>query len=399
MKNRGLYFLSFGIVSFAFPASAETVEVTSAGVGIGTSTPTRPLHVARNASDGVAGSTANSYEIAQFKVSGTGGIERGLEIGAPTGSVTSPVYLKVHGTSNRFALLNDTSTEQFTVLNSGNVGIGASSPSAKLEVIGGANAFGLIVEGDGSSANARIALRRGNSTSATGNIDWVGNNNSVGARIGVNDDVGGSMAFKLGGSAQSYTRLFISSGGNVGIGNTDPGNKLHVSGTGGYAGLWLTNADASGTTWGINQDSNYNYGLNFSEIGVADARLFIAKSSGNVGIGTASPSYKLHVSGSVRGTSFISDTTTYADFVFKPGYKLASLSEVEAAIQKNGHLPDIPSEAEAKAHGIDLAAMQVKLLQKVEELTLHLIAHEKELRRLSEENAALHRKLSERGHL
>lgn len=93
--------------------------------------------------------------------------------------------------------------------------------------------------------------------------------------------------------------------------------------------------------------------------------------------------------GSVRAASFISDTTTYADFVFKPGYKLTSLAEVEAAIQRDGHLPGIPSEAEAREHGIDLSAMQVRLLQKVEELTLHVIALEKRTRSLEEENARL----------
>ena len=58
-------------------------------------------------------------------------------------------------------------------------------------------------------------------------------------------------------------------------------------------------------------------------------------SSGNVGIGTTSPGYKLEVSGSVRATSFVANSYTYADFVFKPGYKLASLSEVDS--------PDAPS--------------------------------------------------------
>lgn len=108
-------------------------------------------------------------------------------------------------------------------------------------------------------------------------------------------------------------------------------------------------------------------------------------SDGKVGIGTNAPGYKLEVAGSVRALSFISNSTTYADFVFSPSYKLAELSEVEAQIRANGHLPDIPSAAEAKAQGIDLAAMQVKLLQKIEELTLHQIAQEKEIKTLRSE--------------
>jgi hypothetical protein len=117
--------------------------------------------------------------------------------------------------------------------------------------------------------------------------------------------------------------------------------------------------------------------------------------SGNVGVGVSNPSYKMEVDGSVRATSFISNSTTYADFVFKPDYKLRSLADVAAAIQRDGHLPDIPGEAEVKAHGVDLARQQAKLLQKVEELTLYAIEHEKGMARLQQENAELRRRLDD----
>lgn len=114
-----------------------------------------------------------------------------------------------------------------------------------------------------------------------------------------------------------------------------------------------------------------------------------------MGIGTTSPSHKLTVVGSVRATSFVGDVNSYADFVFKPGYRLASLAEVEASIKANGHLPNIPSEAEVKRDGLDVVGMQVKLLQKVEEMTLYLVAHEKALQRLRAENEKLLRKISD----
>ena len=68
-----------------------------------------------------------------------------------------------------------------------------------------------------------------------------------------------------------------------------------------------------------------------------------------------------------------------ADYVFKPEYKLMPLSELEAFIQKNGHLPNLPTEAEVMENGVNLAEMNVKLLEKVEELTLYVIELEKKI--------------------
>jgi hypothetical protein len=69
--------------------------------------------------------------------------------------------------------------------------------------------------------------------------------------------------------------------------------------------------------------------------------------------------------------------TTWPDYAFAPDYKLMSLGQVEKYIQQHKHLPGIPSEAEVKEKGIELGDMNVLLLEKVEELTLHAIEHEK----------------------
>ncbi|MEK7394035.1 MAG: hypothetical protein AAB214_15855 [Fibrobacterota bacterium] len=70
---------------------------------------------------------------------------------------------------------------------------------------------------------------------------------------------------------------------------------------------------------------------------------------------------------------------TPADYVFEPDYKLASLSEVEAYTKANKHLPEVPSAKEMTENGVDLAAMNMVLLKKVEELTLHAIALQKDV--------------------
>ena len=67
-----------------------------------------------------------------------------------------------------------------------------------------------------------------------------------------------------------------------------------------------------------------------------------------------------------------------ADYVFDENYNLKSLSEVESFVKENKHLPGIPSAAEMEENGVSLAKMSNMLLEKVEELTLHLIRLEKE---------------------
>lgn len=73
------------------------------------------------------------------------------------------------------------------------------------------------------------------------------------------------------------------------------------------------------------------------------------------------------------------------DYVFKPEYKLRSLPEVENYIRTNSHLPNIPSAKEVETNGQDLRTMQLKLLEKIEELTLYLIEQQKEIETLKKE--------------
>ena len=173
----------------------------------------------------------------------------------------------------------------------------------------------------------------------------------------------------------------LKGGGNVGIGTANPGSRLVVdqagSNTLGGRKTIVFSRTGSGEEFSIGSNAGGSLVLD-KVAGTPIGDIMTWGQNGNVGIGTSSAGYKLTVDGSVRAASFVSDVTTYPDFVFQPGYKLAPLADVEAAIRRDGHLPDIPSETEVKAHGIDLAAQQVKLLQKVEELTLYVIELKRE---------------------
>ena len=72
----------------------------------------------------------------------------------------------------------------------------------------------------------------------------------------------------------------------------------------------------------------------------------------------------------------------WSDYVLKPDYDLKPLEEVEMFINDNQHLPDVPSEKDVLSNGIDIAAMNAILLQKIEELTLYVIEQDKKIKAL-----------------
>lgn len=78
----------------------------------------------------------------------------------------------------------------------------------------------------------------------------------------------------------------------------------------------------------------------------------------------------------------IKTTSDWSDYVFAPEYKLKSLNEVESFVTENKHLPGVPSAAEVVDQGLDLAKMDAKLLEKIEELTLYTIQQEKDINTL-----------------
>tara|TARA_Y100001001_G_scaffold158355_1_gene177757 strand:+ start:23447 stop:24307 length:861 start_codon:yes stop_codon:yes gene_type:complete len=99
---------------------------------------------------------------------------------------------------------------------------------------------------------------------------------------------------------------------------------------------------------------------------------------GNVGLGTTNPDEKLTVKGNIHAEEIKVDLSVPApDYVFEKDYELKSLEDVRDYVNKNGHLPEIPSASEFERDGISVGVMNLMLLKKVEELTLYLIDEHK----------------------
>jgi hypothetical protein len=184
----------------------------------------------------------------------------------------------------------------------------------------------------------------------------------------------------------SAVRLTITAVGNVGIGTNTASSKLHIydavaptlkieSAADGSPALQFLEAGL--TKWTVVNNNSDLLVFSSTLSGVSTDRL-VLDPAGNIGIGTATPSHKLSVNGAIRAKEIIVDTS-WADDVFAPDYRLASLAEVEQHIQAKGHLPAVPSAAEVAEKGISVGESQAMLLRKVEELTLHIIALNKQV--------------------
>lgn len=116
------------------------------------------------------------------------------------------------------------------------------------------------------------------------------------------------------------------------------------------------------------------------------SKRFRIMDDGRVWIGQGNTVYddsaKLTVDGSIVAKELLVTTDGWPDYVFEADYDLKSLQEVEAFIAAHGHLPNVPSAASVDGRTVGVGDMQKRLLEKVEELTLHAIAQDKRVAEL-----------------
>jgi hypothetical protein len=253
----------------------------------------------------------------------------------------------------------------------GRIGFGTSTPVVDLHVVSG-NTPTLRLEQDGSSGFTPQTW------------DLAGNETNFFIRDATN---GSTLPFRIQPGASSNV-IYVANDDQVGINTTSPDNTLHVrkasagSVTGGVnsplvvendtfcfinllspntVGVGVAFGDPEAVASGLIQYSHVTDGMSFSTNGVERMSL---DNGGNL---------------VVTGSYAVGATTlNVPDYVFEPDYELMPIDELDRFVRHKKHLPGVPSAQEVKSTGsVNMTQMQMRLLEKVEELTLYTIDQQK----------------------
>ena len=283
-----------------------------------------------------------------------------------------------------------------------NVGIGTVNPLEKVDVDGSLRLTG----------NSRLLkFETGTATVGTPRyLPGIGFIRANGAQLGKIEyvDTLNFASFIRMSMGNSFANGFtLNASNNAGIGTANPQARLHVAGTEGIDEVAISSGHATeGSTIQF-----YNGGVDalpltkkiFIQLNDNDLRMgtnsnndngkFIIRnngndrlwvdSAGNVSIGSTykvANGYKLSVNGKIMSEEVrVQMDADWPDYVFEKEYNLMPMEELEKYINTHKHLPGIAPAAEVKANGIDLGNINKQLLEKVEELTLYLLALKKEI--------------------
>lgn len=404
----GLSINAYDGISFSTGSSSRNERMrihTNGRVGIGSTNPTAELEVKSIANNNseihINASTDGEQSIIRFQDAG----------------VNTWGFLSNYPHVGKFSLYNYQNSKNAIVVDqAGNVGIGIPYPDAKLHIFNGNNSYGAILA---NSSETPFSLY-------TKSLDRVPNTETF--RIGLKHNTeenngfisfyrgGGTSGGFLGFSTNGTERIRINSNGDVGIGTTNPKNKIHAvkNPTTGlhnlsHSGVLGVFENNGGSRILLGTDSNsgsvinfgdteawnsgeiyYDHSLDQMRLRVNNAVRMTIFNNGNVGIGNGvidTKGYELAVNGRIITEEVkVALYGNWSDFVFKSDYDLPTLQEVETHIKEKGHLKDIPNATEVANEGFFLGEMDAKLLQKIEELTLYTIQQQKEIESLKSEN-------------
>lgn len=265
-----------------------------------------------------------------------------------------------------------------TIPTNGKVGIGTLTPEGKA-----LNVVGTSTIGPTDDLNNAWSLI-GTPTLGIGiddnQITQAGDHLYLGAKSG-------TIRFKT----LTFDRGVVDESGNFGFGTINPVGRVEIRSVGTLAGLFQPSKSYLNITDGTNSmliDPNEFVGsgqLYFAST-TGDVAIFktiqrpgsfdimTIKSNGSVAIGTKTTgNHRLAVEGSIGAREVNVSLNSWPDYVFRDNYDLISLDDLEEFINAHQHLPEVPSEQDVLAVGIDVGEMNALLLKKIEELSLYLI--------------------------
>ena len=226
-------------------------------------------------------------------------------------SGTNPSTNFLGTTDNQPLVIKTNGAEAMRVAADGKVGIGTSSPVTKLELVGGSM---RVVDGDDASVTAYSTNNPSRSyltliaQSAGSQTEWrINNDGPADSKLTFCDATAGN------------DRMVLDRDGNLGIGTSDPLEKVEVVGgsmrvlDGDNASLTAYSVDSTSrsfltliaqtsgnqTEWRINNDGAADSKLTFYDATAGVDRMVLDR-SGNLGVGTTSPARKLHISDAMR---------------------------------------------------------------------------------------------------
>ncbi|HTF21015.1 MAG TPA: hypothetical protein VK658_23230 [Chryseolinea sp.] len=264
----------------------------------------------------------------------------------------------------------------------GNVGIGTDAPDHALSVFRDTGATLGITSQQGTS-DAGLWFRI----------------NSTGWDAAIIYRSDGRLSFNLDrGAAWVDTNEYMTilGTGNIGMGMTTPNvtSRLHLKSPQTNGQGLIVEASENGKFVSVGHDGNSGIlssgfigGDSFSglQFNTSDIPRMKIAPDGRIGIGTLNPDALLTVNGAIHSTEVKIDTDVpVPDYVFQADYQMLSLEEVEAYIVQNRHLPEVPTASQFEKDGINIGVMNMLLLKKIEELTLHQIRQEKEINAFKE---------------
>lgn len=213
------------------------------------------------------------------------------------------------------------------------------------------------------------------------------NNVFIGSFAGATETTNQKLYIEGGGTSTSSPLIYGEFDNNVLKFNGTIEADFHVQNASAFFGedtSGLPSSFGKGIRVYIEQPSDKGRIFAYDYMAGAAMDLSLQAPGGNVAIGgTFATGYRFSVDGKIACEEVLVDLSgDWPDYVFQSDYKLKTLEEVEKHIDRNGHLPGVPSAKEVESNGIQVGEMNKILMEKIEELTLYILQQEKRIKAL-----------------